>query len=72
MPNRDHKSSEQQWREMTPSHRRHTKPYKKPSTLPIGRVGKWLLLILVLVVLYGTLKPECRGYQQSTPAHCVD
>ena len=61
--------NESEWR--ATKQRPHKAPVHKP-TLPMRKVAKWLLVIMALAALYGTLKPECRGYQQSTPAHCVD
>lgn len=42
----------------------------KRSTL--RNLGILLLCGLLLLGLYATQKPECRGFQTETPKYCVD
>lgn len=44
--------------------------HKNPPEL--GFRAKVLLAILCGLILYGTLRPECRGWQIEQPPQCVD
>ena len=44
----------------------------RKDPLQLTKLGKVLLCILCFLVLYGTLRPECRGWHIDTPPHCVD
>lgn len=69
MTRKDRHNNSQDWRG-APLHQPHNRRSTDRTTL--SKVAKWVLVIMALATLYGTLKPECRSFQSSTSKACVD